>query len=114
MSNIKLDPLCFKQWSMFRNSLGYLLPCCYCNIDESFYDSEFQKLVSVSKIDEHETIEEIVFSKEWKDFEENLRNDKGPPCCMSFCKINDDKKNEIRNMTYINVDDGTIIKELRL
>ena len=102
MSDIKLNPQCFRTLSMAVTNTGYLLPCCYCDDKCTFDDIEFQKLMSASKIDEHETLDEIVFSKEWKDFEENLRNHKGPPCCFQVCRAN--KDNVIRKDIWINTD----------
>jgi hypothetical protein len=112
MNNIKLDPICFKNFPMEINNLGYLLPCCYCDENENLKDPKIQKLLSVSKLDEHETIEEIVFSKEWKEFEENLRNHEGPLFCIRNCKITEENEKTItRADTWINVEDGTVLRE---
>ena len=89
MNNVKLDPKCFYgHFAMAITNTGYLLPCCYCDENDIEYNSDpgFNKLVFASKIDDHETVEDIVFSKEWKDFEENLRNHKGPTGCIRNCK----------------------------
>lgn len=112
MHIIKLDPICFKDFPMSATNTGYLVPCCYCDENEALNDPEFQKLLSASKLDEHETIEEIIFSKEWKEFEENLRNHKGPQFCISHCKVTEEKeKSIIRKDTWINVDNGSITME---
>jgi hypothetical protein len=108
MKEIKLDPICFKKFSMAVTNTGYLLPCCYCDDIYTFEDIEFQKLMAASKIDEHETLEEIVFSKEWKDFEENLRNHKGPPCCIQICQVRKNTIDVVRKDTWINPDNGTV------
>jgi hypothetical protein len=110
MSEIKLDPICFKGFQMVVTNTGYLLPCCYCDDQWTLEDLEFKKLMTVSKIDEYDTLDEIVFSKEWKDFEENLINHKGPPACMSVCRVREDKNNIIRKDTWINPDSGLVEK----
>ena len=112
MNEIKLDPICFKNQSMGVTNTGYLLPCCYCDDLPTLEDSEFQKLMAVSKIDDYETINEIIFSKEWKEFEENLRNHKGPPCCFHICRIREDKNNIVRKDIWINPHDLKI-KDVR-
>lgn len=47
----------------------------------------------------------------WKNFEENLRNHTGPKWCLRNCKIVEGEKFLIRKDTWINVEDGTVIRE---
>jgi len=108
MSDIELNPLCFGKLPMAVTNTGYLLPCCYCDDKWTFEDIEFQKLMAASKIEEHNTLDEIIFSKEWKDFEENLRNHKGPPCCFQVCQKS--KSTVTRKDTWINTDSGKVKK----
>jgi hypothetical protein len=110
MSEIKLDPACFKHFPMAITNTGYLLPCCYCDDKYTLADPKFQKLMAVSKISDYETLDEIVSLKEWKDFEEDLRNHKGPDACMTVCRVKEDDVNMIRKDTWINPDDGKVEK----
>jgi len=106
---IKLDPICFRGTHMMAiTNTGYLLPCCYCDHPSTLEDIEFKKLLAVSKIEDYETIDEILSKKEWIDFEENLRNHKGAPACIEVCRVREDKNNIIRKDIWINLDDGTI------
>ena len=108
MNEIKLNPMCFKSFPMAVTNTGYLLPCCYCDDKWTLENPEFQKLMAVSKIDEHQTLDEIVSKKEWIDFEENLRNHKGPHACISTCQVREDKNNIKRKDTWINPNDGKV------
>ena len=109
MSDIRLNPQCFNiGFPMAVTNTGYLLPCCYCDDPYTLKNLEFQKLMAVSKISEHDTLDEIVCTSEWKDFEENLRNHKGPPACVSTCRVREDKNNIVRKDTWIDPENGTI------
>ena len=110
MNEIKLDPMCFKRFPMAITNTGYLLPCCYCDDKPTLQDLGFKKLMEVSKIDEYSNLNEIVSTKEWKDFENNLRNHKGPPACMTICRVRENKNNITRKDTWINPHDGTVAK----
>jgi len=81
----KLDPMCFKGFPMAITKDGYLIPCCYCDVPETMNDLEFKKLLSVSKIDDYNTIEEILENDEWLAFENNLKNNIGPHSCWNTC-----------------------------
>ena len=69
------------------NNRGYLLPCCYCDHKTHLKTPQFQKLLKVSKVSEVDSIEDIIFSDEWREFEENLRTEKNiPEVCVKHCK----------------------------
>ena len=72
---------------------GHLIPCCWCDEEWSLKTPAFQKLLKVSKISEVEDIEEILYSKEWMEFEENLRTEKNiPKICIQHCMIEEEGK----------------------
>ena len=72
---------------------GHLIPCCWCDEEWSLKTPEFQKLLKVSKISEVEDIKEILYSKEWTEFEEKLKKDKNiPKICIQHCMIKEEKK----------------------
>ena len=55
--------------------------------------TEFQKLLKVSKISEVEDIKEILYSKEWTEFEEKLKTEKNIfKICIQHCIIKEEKK----------------------
>jgi hypothetical protein len=90
---IELDPQCFKGTIAFAvTNRGHLIPCCRCDDPPTVRDPEFQKLLAVSKISDYNSIEEILATKEWLEFEENLRNHKGPDACIKTCRKNKEEK----------------------
>ena len=111
MSELKLDPKCFyHDFPMTITNTGYLLPCCYWDENEFYGDPKFQELLNASKIDEHETLEEIIYSKEWKEFEENLRNHKGLTGCIRNCKITNGTRDPVRQNIWMNTENNTVKK----
>ena len=64
----------------------------------------FKKLLAVSKVSEHESIEDIIMQNEWLEFEENLREqnlDKVLRTCIKTCQVREDKEDLVRRETYI-------------
>lgn len=87
--NYKLDPQCFKDEMSFAvTNRGHLIPCCRCDDPFTMEDPKFKKLLSVSKIDRYESIDEIIRQKEWLDFMRDLENHKGPHACFFTCRQN--------------------------
>ena len=85
--NYELDPYCFKEKIAFAvTNRGELIPCCMCDDPITTEDPEFKKLTAVSKISEFESTQEILKQKEWKDFYNNLKNNKGPFACFLMCR----------------------------
>lgn len=86
----KLDPKCLKgEMQAALTNRGELIPCCYCDTQRTLADPEFQKLLKVSKIKDYDTIEEIYLTKEWIEFVDNLKNNKGPWACWRTCEKRD-------------------------
>lgn len=101
---VELDPLCFKdQIGMAVTNQGYLIPCCRCDDPENMADKSFQDLLAVSKISKTNTVEDILQSKEWSDFQENLKNNIGPPSCVNTCYKNK-KEDDMQIIKKINGD----------
>ena len=86
---MKFEPKCIKgETHMALTNRGHLIPCCRCDEDWSLKTPAFQKLLKVSKVSEVEDIEEILYSKEWMEFEENLRTEKKiPEICVQHCMV---------------------------
>lgn len=110
MSEIKLDPLCFKTFPMAVTNTGHLIPCCYCDDKLTLNDPEFKKLLEVSNINNYNTLDEIVVTKPWKRFYKNLLRHKGPPACMYTCRVRSDKNDIVRKDTWIDPDTGKVQK----
>jgi hypothetical protein len=111
--NIELDPLCFKGSIAFAvTNRGHLIPCCRCDDPLTINDPEFQKLLSVSKISEYDSIDQILATNEWKEFEENLRNHTGPDACIRTCQKHK-SQNTKQVIKVIDPDNILIHKDIR-
>jgi len=106
----RLDPQCFRGFPMAVTNTGYLIPCCYCDDPKTLNDPEFKKLLAVSKINDYDTLDEIINTKEWKRFEKNLRRNIGPHACMHTCKVRKNKDDIVRKDTHIDPKSKDIIK----
>lgn len=85
----ELDPKCLdeRQDAFALTNKGELIPCCWLDCHRSrTTDKEYQKLLSVSRIDDYDDIEEIFFTDEWLSFIRNLYNGKGFKECHFKCK----------------------------
>ena len=99
---IELDPKCFKKEVSFAvTNRGQLIPCCYCDNPRTLNDPKFQKLLEVSLINDYENIEDILKTKEWKQFIKDLENNIGPDACRRSCKKNK-KPDEIQTTKVVN------------
>ena len=104
MKNIKLDPKCMRKRnrSSFKTgpdsisskmdpavtNRGHLVPCCFIDQQEELDDPIMKKMLKVSKISEHNSVEDILYSDEWKEFAKNLAEkniDKIMPVCILHC-----------------------------
>ena len=95
MKNIKLDPKCMRKRNSISSTMdpavtnrGHLVPCCFIDQQEELDDPIMKKMLKVSKISEHNSVEDILYSDEWKEFAKNLaeRNmDKIMPVCILHC-----------------------------
>lgn len=98
--NKLLDPQCLKgTMQVALTNKGELIPCCYLDTRANNENETYKKLLKVSKIKDYEKIEDIYFTKEWLDFANDLRNDKGPIGCFLTCPNSKDDKNKTRKET---------------
>jgi hypothetical protein len=94
---VELEPQCLKdEMQVAITNKGELIPCCYLDTERNNLDTEYKKLLKVSKISEVNSIEEIYLTKEWQEFAENLRNHKGPYECRITCPKKRDIDNVVR------------------
>ena len=105
----KLIPKCFNgSISAAITNRGYLLPCCYCDKPTNLASPEIKKIEKVSKIDDVNSIEEILLSDEWQEFANNLENNKGPAFCWWVCGNNKNEKK--RETTFYKKNEKTYKK----
>lgn len=113
MKNVKLWPRCMgKHISKMDPAVtnrGHLVPCCFIDQQEELDDPIMKKMLKVSKISEHNSVEDILYSDEWKEFALNLNKskrrswarqnmDKIMPVCIIHCSYKD-RKGENRHST---------------
>jgi len=108
---IKLEPKCMitpedkKQEEIKMVAVtnrGHLLPCCWLDNPNILDHPTMKKLLKVSKISEHNSIEDILKTNEWANFAKNLAEnnmDKVLPSCIHHCRKRDNK-DKIKKETY--------------
>ena len=98
-----MNPMCFKGFPLAVTNKDELIPCCYCDTQRNINDPDFKNLLKVSKISDYNKIDDILETKEWKEFYDLLINDI-PPCkaCSDTCGVRsvDGKLGEVREDTY--------------
>ena len=56
----QLDPMCLKnEVHVAITNLGEVIPCCYLDTPYNQFDTDYQKLLKVSKISDYDNIDEI-------------------------------------------------------
>lgn len=65
----------------FANT-GHILPCCWLN--DSYEEPGIKELFSERLHIDNNTVEDIINSKEWIDFFNNLKSN-APAICRKFC-----------------------------
>tara|TARA_Y100000034_G_C6511761_1_gene219936 strand:+ start:106 stop:375 length:270 start_codon:yes stop_codon:yes gene_type:complete len=84
-------PKCLeKGCSLSYHPSGYILPCCYTRVNDgsNFRHGIISTLYKEElKIDNVDSIEEIIFSDEWRDFFDIIENkqDEWPAICLKVC-----------------------------
>jgi len=84
----ELDPKCLddRQPSFGLTNRGELIPCCWMDNQVNRHDEDYQKLLAVSKIEDYDSIDEILFTDEWIQFSKNISNGIGFISCHHVCK----------------------------
>ena len=113
-NKIKINPLCIagKMQTAVTNR-GHLLPCCWLDdkTDTHMNHPIMKSLLKVSKVSEVDDIEEIVLTKEWIDFEKNLKErnfDKILPACKRQCQVREDG-DKMKKETFFDPKTGKMV-----
>lgn len=95
----ELDPKCLdnRQPSFGMTNRGELIPCCWVDNQQNRYDKDYQKLLSVSKLEDYNTIDEILFTNEWINFTKNLSNGIGFLGCYITCRKTESAQHKREN-----------------
>jgi hypothetical protein len=106
---ILLDPKCINGTTdMAVDNRGRLIPCCYCDVPGMTDDPEFAKLLEVSYLENYDSVEEILATKQWKRFFKRLKQNNGFPECNEACRKDKSKLNT-RVSTYYDPGNSNII-----
>lgn len=78
--SIKIKPRCLPDpdnkdhvlMPLAVDNRGHLIPCCWCDHPKTTKDEKYQPLYKVSKLEDHNSIDDILDQKEWKKFEDDL------------------------------------------
>ena len=91
----KFEPKCINGTMQAAvTNRGHLIPCCWLDDKNNLNHPIMKSLLKVSKISEVDDIEQIVFTKEWIEFEKNLKErnfDKILPTCKHQCQVREDR-----------------------
>lgn len=83
----KIYPKCINgEQSLAISATGYLLPCCWWDKPNILEISNLFK--EKFKIENVESIEQILKSAEWINFYSNLKSGTGPKICQVYCSKN--------------------------
>ena len=92
---LKMNPRCIAGTMQAAvTNRGHLIPCCWLDDKNNLNHPIMKSLLKVSKISEVDDIEQIVFTKEWIEFEKNLKErnfDKILPTCKHQCQVREDR-----------------------
>lgn len=84
-------------------SMDYILPCCWCDTVSSKPDMERFNLLSENlKVENNDSIEDIISSDEWVMFHEGLLEfpDLAPRVCKSKCSKNPLDNAKVQQISY--------------
>lgn len=111
--NVIIEPKCVtgKQEAFGFTNRGELIPCCWADTQQVRADPDYQKLLAVSNISDHDSIEEIFLQDEWIEFYQNLKLNKGFQVCYTICKKRDSPQHKAE--VYINPKTGDVERDKR-
>lgn len=99
-----LDPQCMKEEMSYAvTNRGQLIPCCRCDDPPTVNDPKFSMLLLASRIEDYDTIEEILLQPEWIEFKNDLENNIGPYACWYTCRV-DKPQEDIQEHVFIEND----------
>ena len=133
---VKLSPLCLPDpkgkrpgrngqkhvMPMAVNNRGYLLPCCWCDEKNITASKQFKPLYDVSKLEDYNNINEILETKEWVEFENDLINardigdedslKKVQPVCIHHCKVRKEE-DKMKIETNFSAEGKKVVEEIK-
>ena len=85
----KIEPMCIKgNMNLAVTNRGQVIPCCRCDTNENMTDPEFKKMIDASQLKDYKCIDDIIESDVWKQFYDQLKQNRGPKACWDTCRTN--------------------------
>ena len=86
-----------------HSAKGFLVPCCWCDRiieeDDILLHNLYKDHLHLDNVD---TIDEIIFSDEWQEFLEAMKDYKtAPKVCQQYCGVDDDNVDRIFKKTVV-------------
>jgi len=83
----KINPKCLSFKELSYSATGYILPCCWVDTPVALIEPQIERITQKHlKVSNNEKIEDIINSKEWQNFFEELKTDPAI-LCQKFCGI---------------------------
>ena len=84
---LKVNAKCLAFKELAYTAEGYLTPCCWCDNPIGWNEPQIKRLKKEHlKLKNNKKVEDIIYSKEWKDFFKEL--DTNPAkTCQRFCGV---------------------------
>lgn len=108
----ELDPKCLdrRQEAFGLTNRGELIPCCWLDNQVNRQDPDYGQLLLASRIDDYDSIEEILLTDEWVEFYQNIAKGKGFTICHLVCKKREAPQH--KRETFLNKEgDEAYVKE---
>ncbi len=123
---MKINPKClpdpgnkdFEPMPLAIDNRGHLLPCCWCDHPKTTKSELFKEIYSVSKLTDYKSIDDILDTKQWQKFEDDLvqARDKGDnlekinQTCLHHCQARA-KNDKIKIETYYEKGEKKVVEE---
>ena len=84
---VKVYPKCLNKKELAYTATGYLLPCCWLDVPTGWSEPQIKRLMQKHLLlENNEKVEDIINSKEWKEYFEELKTNPSL-ICQKFCSV---------------------------
>ena len=84
---VKVNPKCLAFKELSYTATGYLVPCCWLDSPIGWQEPQIKRLMQKHlKLKNNEKVEDVINSKEWKEFFEELKTNPSLTC-QKFCSV---------------------------
>ena len=84
---VKIYPKCLNKKELAYTATGYLMPCCWLDVPTGWSEPQIKRLMQKHLLlENNEKVEDIINSKEWKEYFEELKTNPSITC-QKFCSV---------------------------